>query len=419
MRPGLLAPLIAAVVLCPASPALATPPLVDQLCQGRTPCSIAKVYPADPTVTAQPVRIIELNLGRRNPEDGMPPCRPFRREFWRVVGPGNRGTILRLMALCNDGYGAAGVGEDRIIVSGNRIVHHQFGGSASRWDVKRTISINPVRVIRRESCSFHTLTPGFEIVRWSWDRFRGQQIMKFRPDPKSDDQDMGCAPDRNSHRFPLVPRLGGAVARGIQGAPALGTCALEVRADGNRGSVIRGTPAPKGQGARMRVLALGKHTLLITVEAPAFRAGKGWRDSDHVQIWQAGFMSAVTSLLRDKPMRMFAVRAADGKTFLGHGETKARPEVVMHKVATRARGAVLHLRLTMPREVSSLTVAFAETGTTGAGRVTATSRLKPGNPLTLGGTFDVVERGAACVVRNGRLDAVNAGNRALLRETFP
>ena len=89
------------------TPVEATKPLKAQLCRGRAPCTIAKVYPANPTVTGVQVRIVELNLGRKTlAEDGRD-CRPFRREFWRVVGPANRVGVIKLMTLCNDGYGAA------------------------------------------------------------------------------------------------------------------------------------------------------------------------------------------------------------------------------------------------------------------------------------------------------------------------
>jgi hypothetical protein len=82
-------------------------------------------------------------------------------------------------------------------------------------------------------------------------------------------------------------------------------------------------------------------------------------------------------------------------------------------------GATLHLRITMPREIHSLTVAFAEAGKGGIARLTATSKLVAGNPLTLGATFHVPDGGAFCVVRNGRLDAVNTGHRFLLQEPSP
>ena len=414
-----LATVLLAGALLEAAPALATRPLKAQLCRGRVPCEIAKTYNASPTVKGVQVRIIELNLGKKNPEEGGRDCRPFRREFWRVVGPANRVGAIRLMILCNDGYGAAGVGEDSIAVSGNRLVHHQYGGSAWRWDVKRAISINPIRVLSRETCSFHNISPGFDLTRWDWMSFSGEQIMMFRPDKATDEMEMGCAPKQATHRFPLTPRLGGRAARGVAGGPALGSCALEVRADASRGFVVRGRPAAKGAGPRLRVLAIGKRTLLVTVDAKTFRAGRGWRDSDHVQVWQAGFMSLDPVMLRDKPMRMFAIRASDGKAFLGHGVTKARPDVEAHKVVKGPAGMTLQMRLTLPREVHSLTVAFGEAGKGGIARLTATSRLVAGNPLTLGATFDVPDGGAFCVVRNGRLDAVNAGHRFLLRKPSP
>ena len=395
-----------------STPAFATKPLKAQLCRGRVPCKVAKVYPAGKTRNGQPIRVIELNIGRKNP-DGGPGCRPFRREIWRVIGPANRVGVLRLMTLCNNGYGAAGVGDDKIRVTANRLVHHQYGGSNWRWDVKRTVSLDPVRVLREESCSFHTISVGFDMTFWDWRNFRGRQIMKFKPGKDGDD--VGCVPKQATHRFPLIPHFGKGIGLAPKAAPALGSCALEVRADGGRGYILRGRKVAAGQGASLRVLALGDDTLLITVEDTAFSGGKGWRDSDHVQVWQGGYMSIDADQLHDTPVRMFAVRAADGKPFLGHGKTKARPDVVFHKVTRRPGGVTLRLRLKMPRKLRSLTVAYGKIKAGKLLRLTATSKLRPGSATTLGAAHILRHGGAWCAVKNGRLEAINRGNRVILK----
>ena len=316
------------VLMIDVAPALATKPLQAQLCRGRTSCKIIKSYPAGKTQNGNQLRVIELDLGPKS-ADGTIRCRPYRREFWRVVGPANRVGARRMLSLCNDGYGASGVGEDQITVTSNKMIHHQNGGSAWRWDVKRTVSLDPLRVLKVETCSFHNISVGFEMTFWDWRTFRGRQIMKFKPGTGNDD--MGCSPDQATHRFPVIPWFRKGIALAPAAAPAIGSCGLEIRGDGSRGFVVQGVKAPGGKGSRLRVLALGDRTLLITLDTAALSIGKGWRGSDHVQVWQGGHLSIDVDLLRDTPVRMFAVRVGDGKVFLGHGTTKARPDRAPHR----------------------------------------------------------------------------------------
>ncbi len=400
------------LLMIDVAPALATKPLQAQLCRGRTSCKIIKSYPAGKTQNGNQLRVIELDLGPKS-ADGTIRCRPYRREFWRVVGPANRVGARRMLSLCNDGYGASGVGEDQITVTSNKMIHHQNGGSAWRWDVKRTVSLDPLRVLKVETCSFHNISVGFEMTFWDWRTFRGRQIMKFKPGTGNDD--MGCSPDQATHRFPVIPWFRKGIALAPAAAPAIGSCGLEIRGDGSRGFVVQGVKAPGGKGSRLRVLALGDRTLLITLDTAALSIGKGWRGSDHVQVWQGGHLSIDVDLLRDTPVRMFAVRVGDGKVFLGHGTTKARPEVIAHKVDKRAGGVTVRLRLKMPRKLRSVTVAFGKARDGKPVRLIATSRLARGKATSLGGTFRIRHGGAWCAVKKGRLDAFNTGNRALLK----
>ena len=117
------------------------------------------------------ITVIELNLGSQprgrtvsNPRFG---CRPHRREIW-LISPG---IPQRLLDLCNDGYGAAGVGEDVVEYDDNTLTHEQAGGSSWRWSNKKSIQLWPLRMRSQSSCSFHTAAPGFAYKRWDWTRF--------------------------------------------------------------------------------------------------------------------------------------------------------------------------------------------------------------------------------------------------------
>ena len=66
-------------------------------------------------------------------------CRPMQEdiaepnggyEFWLMKGSNEPKKIL---ALCNDGYGAAGTGEDKVTIADSLLIHMQQGGSAWLW----------------------------------------------------------------------------------------------------------------------------------------------------------------------------------------------------------------------------------------------------------------------------------------------
>src|SRR3569832_507459 len=79
------------------------------------------------------------------------------RELWLIAGSE---TPKRILALCNDGYGSASIGEDQIEVTPNMINWDQSGGSAWRWNVTKQIRMSPHAVVKEFDCSYHDAIPG-------------------------------------------------------------------------------------------------------------------------------------------------------------------------------------------------------------------------------------------------------------------
>ena len=77
-------------------------------------------------------------------------------EYWLVEGASAPHLLLKL---CNDGYGAAGVGVDEITIGDNRFTHFQAGGSNDRWETTDTIRLAPQTLLRVESCGFRGTDP--------------------------------------------------------------------------------------------------------------------------------------------------------------------------------------------------------------------------------------------------------------------
>jgi len=92
-----------------------------------------------------------------DPEAADAPDRDGGRELWLITGTG---APKRILALCNDGYGSAGMGEDMIEVTPNMITWDQSGGSAWRWVSTKQIRLAPLAVVKEFDCSYHDAIPG-------------------------------------------------------------------------------------------------------------------------------------------------------------------------------------------------------------------------------------------------------------------
>src|SRR6185312_900725 len=140
--------LLASAVVCagfrPAYAADVTDAQKSAMCQTRKTCAIAPSLHNAGSSAAGPLSVAELHFGLAGKPDDAPDegciagdyeTRDGGVEYWLLEGSEPPRLLLRL---CNDGYGAAGVGEDEVTVAENRFVHRQYGGSASRWEETTT-----------------------------------------------------------------------------------------------------------------------------------------------------------------------------------------------------------------------------------------------------------------------------------------
>src|SRR5215471_16287208 len=98
-----------------------SPQWKPQICGDRHTCKVAKVTPAGRSAAGGTLTVVEVRLGladkpKDGPDDG---CKSENgkndggEEYWLVEG----GKAQQLLKLCNDGYGASGIGEDEIQIS--------------------------------------------------------------------------------------------------------------------------------------------------------------------------------------------------------------------------------------------------------------------------------------------------------------
>jgi hypothetical protein len=419
---GLLA---AAALFASAGVVSAQAPGLAAMCKDRKPCTLVKTTPAGADAQGRAIAVIELNLGKKNPEnDGGNErfdCRPFMREFWvRVAGVPEP---TRFLSLCNDGYGSASVGEDDIKIRANRFVHSQQGGSAWRWNNGKTVQLSPLRVLSEESCSYHNVNIGYSITRWDWQNFAGDR--RWLPqackenDPRAKKEIDWCDARMATHRHALIPRLDGAMPAG---APAhLGSCASAFDESGQKGYVTFGKP--RAGGAQFRVLMISGRDLVVTVSDTAFvTGGASWLNDDHVELWHGQDRSNLSCDETKVKLAQWAI-TLDGKVHHGAGDSASPPEVVARSARTVAgrQQVTLHLRLQKLEEneedyLRGLTVVYSKAEGGKQARLTATSQIKRGDETTLGSINKIDAKAARCEVREGQLDLVESGSPALLAD---
>lgn len=399
---------------------------IAAMCKDRKPCTLVKATPAGKDGQGRALTVVELNLGEKNPEndsgDERFNCRPHAQEFWlRTAGVTEP---QRILSLCNDGYGASGVGEDDVTIRANRMIHRQQGGSAWRWNGTKTVQLSPLRVLSEESCSYHNVNIGYSVRRWDWQRLAGEQ--RWLPqackdnDPRADEKKRPdwCDFGKATHRHALIPRLDGALRAGVEAH--LGSCASAFDESGQRGYVIFGKPRPGG--AEFRVLMVSGNDIIVTVTDTAFvTGGASWLNDDHVELWLGQDYSNLSCNETKFKLVQWAI-GLDGKMNHGAGDSSAPPEVVSRSARSIGgkQQVTLHLRLPKLGDTDdylrALTVVFSRSEGGKQARLTATSPIKRGDDLTLSSVHRLDAKAARCDVRAGQLDLIESGLPAILGE---
>jgi hypothetical protein len=280
--------------------------LKQEICAGRTSCAIAKVTPAGTSATGDSLSVAEVHLGladkpKDGPEDG---CRgdgdanDGGQEYWLEEGPAKPRLLLKL---CNDGYGAAGVGEDRVDIGDNRFSHFQAGGSNDRWETTETIQLSPQRSESVESCSYVGTDPGMaSVTRAVVDPMEVRSLAIGDPAKAGTGDEAACDDLRKIVDLPARPGLlagwdvplpslwvpAGQPAVEFPAGTVLDGCAGRLAAGPESGNLVFGKPDP-GRHAELRMLALGQQSLVIQIydSRPDGSTAQSWVGADHLEIW--------------------------------------------------------------------------------------------------------------------------------------
>jgi hypothetical protein len=390
-------------------------PDAARLCANQDPCRVAQRSDAGRGADGSALAIVELTLGETNAEGQ--PCRDNRRQFWLLA----EGTPPRqLLDLCNDGYGAAGMGEDEIAITPNQLVYTQAGGSNWRWEVGRTVRLSPLAVVSERTVGWWTVGSNSQARTWDWTRLTGNGRWWAPPCPPPGQQmpdDQVEAPDPLPYEYTPIPRVDADAMPGALGAE-LGSCALQIDAGGTSGFVINGAAdAAAASREWLRVLQLGDHDVLITVGAGPWHSGAAsWIHDDHLELWLSSAFGYGTHCLgADERPSQWGIRIADGRLSRGVGPDAHRPRIVARRERRDGSGTIVTFHLRLAEQTHGFTAVLARGDGQRQGRMIATARVRFGQAGSVGEAVYLPSAGLRCAVRDGRLDVVETGRVEMLR----
>lgn len=386
----------------------------DSLCSDCSPCRVVQVHDAGVDGSGLMMRIAEVALHERPGEKWKYPdleeCAPW--EVWLVTLEAELVVDkTRILELCNDGYGASGVGEDTLKVEPNLLVHSQYGGSAWRWWEETTYSLDPLKVVHTLSGSYWNLGAAEETVTWDWNEHTGR-VEWYQPDCPElgepgewEDEDLYVY-----HPIPLVDSNPEYAAAGWK-ETQLGSCSLRVDGTGARdhGFIVHGKTSKPADGS-MSVLFVSGTEMIVQVTDDARVLGKkSWLHGDHLEVWVGQDVDGTGQCLPDvNPPVQWGIGLSSGSVFPAFGDPPEQALSVERVEATGPDGDLVRLKITFDTKPDLVTVVFSDSDSgKKPERLLATSRLGHGETMTLGRVFAIPAEKAVCNVLDGKLDFVD------------
>ena len=377
------------------------------LCADRPGCTVQDVLDAGAGPAGEALQVAVLALPSPDPTR---PCRPHAEEYWLLV---QDETPERLLELCNDGYGAAGLGEDVVTVADNRLVHVQHGGSNWRWSQSRELQLSPLRLLREGEQGYWSVGTNESDAEWDWRRFSGETRWWSPPceTPEVRAEDAGLPP----YAFHPIPMLQAEVTGDVGDEVTLGSCALEIGPDADTGYVIWGdADAAFPDGGWMRVAMIAPDQLLVSVRQHRWAAGAdSWLHDDHLELWLGPRRTYFDHCIEDgETPRQWAIMMADGRVIPTFGDPVDGPQVLSRTTRPDAGAEIVSFRLALPEAPENLSVVFSKGDGQGSQLwMAATSRLEFGVAETLGQARAIGADDAQCALVDGRLNLVDSGAR--------
>lgn len=418
--------------------ATAAPAPEGALCAGRAKCSIHRRRAAGKDAEGRALWVLTVDLGLESLSDAEPPsdssssdleeepnqdttrarygsCHRF--EYWRMV-EGAPDLSQLLVTVCNDGYGASGVGEDTVSIGDNLFSVATSGGSAWRWSQSTKRALYPQKTLTTTQQGNWNLGPNTFERTVDWERFTGREAWFSPACNAQGEPPEGEGREANDPGFEsvLIPRMTLDPAFRSDGyrTVALGRCAVDVDGTGAQGFVTFGERAARAEGFVRAVLS-DQQELFVEVHDPhPSGASARWVRDDHLEIWLPSGSDAAPPpapgymdhcLPKDDGPKQWGIRVADGKVFSGYGKPKESDLSVERSASVD--GSV-HFKVRLPGQPAAMTLGYSDGDGKKQRRVVATSLVRKGTRASLGAFLDGGEQ-ATCRVEAGRLEPVIRG----------
>jgi hypothetical protein len=402
-----------------AAPSL-SPAQEAAICGKRVPCKLVAIH------NAGKLQVAEVLFGIKNRPDDAPDegCktadgndpRNGGTEYWLLAGA----KPLKVLALCNDGYGSADVGEDSVTFANNRLTHVENGGSAWRWDNTDVYSLSPFRMLSQQGCSFNDLGGNNGTVTdVDFIKFRAVTISK-NPAANWKDGDVGC-PETTPAMFAvpkavpgnklvaslpvLTPADGNSAFKTVPVGTTLDSCSTSLTTDGRAGFLTFGTAAGGASAAEMRVLAPTSQILMLQIYDPlaaAAPAGKSWISGAHAEIW-LGNSSGNLGVPKRSDMGQVAVDLDGTVHVVGKTET---PHVDRWPAKDEKGRAVTVLLLHWQDDNAlplGVAVSYSQAQNGRQARLVTTTAMARGVPLFVPSAIGMQTK---CAIRSGRFETL-------------
>ena len=370
-------------------------------CEGEASCRVVSRTPAGHDASGVELFVVETEGARYSLDSQQPTTNEdeaacLLREFWLE----KRARWELVLTLCNDGYGASGVGDDQVEVRDNRLVHDQMGGSAWRWGTTNEWQLSPRQLLRVSEDGYWAVGRNAEERRLDYTTFRGR-VSWYSPVCGHEDEelpdDIGTVPAGHERSYVMLP-LVAMDSRFDPATTALGACATTLDGSDEGGFLLGGEPG-RASDASVEIVAIGMTEVVVVVHDDVLVRG-----SDVLTIAWSDTMPSYYEHCLDDTIGYATVVFDAATGAVVHGD--AAP--IAATTGTAPNGRFFRFRLTEESAGGGLTVAYTDADAGGAvERTFASSPLREGDVWSLGARAFETNGRTECVVRGGSLARVH------------
>lgn len=394
----------------------APPPAVEQktLCKEREGCRLLWTHAAGKDEKGRDLFISEVVLPSppewscRRPQnnDYGEFLKNVRQEIWLSSKGGILPEHNKIMDFCNDGYGAADIGDNVFTIHDGLLTHRAFGGSAQRWMNGRTLRLPSLEVASVMGCSFHSLYGGDDFKMFDYDTgaFRmgwNEQVRGEGQVPAKDDF-IDCDAtnlEKANARYEalMIKQVHSFLGLRLNEVKELGSCAttLSTKEGAHEGYVVYGQDDGSAD-AEVKLLRINDDTLWVSLsdKGRTFKSSKNWEHDDRIEIWWLEQKAKTPYDGSRGTLRQFIIRLADLSIFAGYGYNDGKKKLPF---VERRDGQGLSFSIRWPPDQfpssRGLTLAYARGDGAATSVMWATSTLKYGDADTLSPVIELQRQG--------------------------